>query len=130
IITNEYSIWYLFGKTGRLNDKPSIVFKNGSKIWMKAGIHYREGDKPACKDKEGRMWYKYGVRYRNGNKPSYISHYGDLRWYKRDRLDRADDYPSVITTDGNQEWIYNLQHKRKDKGPDVITKNGEAFYNA
>jgi len=48
----------------RDNDKPAIIYADGTQHWYKEGKHHRDNDKPAIIYSDGsQYWYKEGVEY-------------------------------------------------------------------
>src|SRR5580704_8843778 len=48
-IKDYYSIKYkLFGKLHRINDKPAVIYYNGTKVWYINGKRHRDNDQPAA----------------------------------------------------------------------------------
>ena len=62
---SEFSIgWYKDGEWHRSNDKPAVIFFDGSRYWYKNGKRHRDNDKPAIVYGHGsKRWYKNGVEY-------------------------------------------------------------------
>ena len=57
----------------RANDKPTIIWGDGTLYWIKNGFLHRDGDKPARIWSDGMQeWYKNGCVHRDGNKPAKI----------------------------------------------------------
>src|SRR3989344_2097281 len=61
IFWHETQIWYKNGKRHRENDKPAVVWSDGTQEWYKNGQLHRENDKPATVWSDGTQeWYKNG----------------------------------------------------------------------
>ena len=62
--------WYSNGKINRGNDKPAVVYNNGTLIWYKDNLMHRDHNKPALIDEtmEKKEWYYNGKLHReNGH---------------------------------------------------------------
>jgi len=68
---NEYNskFWYKNGWYHRDNNKPAVIYNNGSMFWHKNGKLHREKDLPAVIYYNGDMdWYKNGELIRISRK--------------------------------------------------------------
>jgi antitoxin component YwqK of YwqJK toxin-antitoxin module len=82
--------FYMFGQEvetmilteGKLNNShdPSIILKDGTKIWFKDGLIHRDGDEPAVKYSSGEGYYKQGLLHRTDG-PAFEDLDGVLRYY-------------------------------------------------
>jgi len=129
IITNDTKEWYKYGKLHRDNDKPAIVWDNGSKAWYKSGKYHRNGDKPSFIDKEdgSKEWWKNGKLHRYGDKPAIISGNGTKYWYKHGLLHRNGGNPAIIRLDGSQLYYNNdtLYKERFADGAEILWMYGK-----
>ena len=65
--------WYQNGKRHRNDDKPAIVFSDGTRHWYRNDKLHRDNDKPAVVCDNGDMfWYRDGKFMREDNKPAVI----------------------------------------------------------
>ncbi len=97
--------WYLNEKLHNDNDKPAIVYKDGSKYWYKDGKKHRDEDKPAViYDNGDKEWYCNGLVHRDNDRPAIIYVTGDSFWYKNGNLHRDNDQPAIIYANGNKSW--------------------------
>ncbi len=56
--------WYKNGELHRDNDKPAVIWADGSLTWYKNGKLHRDNDKPAIIYANGsEYWYTDGLRY-------------------------------------------------------------------
>ncbi len=66
-ITDEFGnkIWLnKDGKHHRDNDKPAVMWVDGTAFWYKNGKLHRDNDKPAVIHTDGtKWWYKDGIKY-------------------------------------------------------------------
>lgn len=89
----------------------------GTHRWFTAnGMFHREGDKPAIVYKNGtRMWLARDKMHRNDDKPAIIWADGSHEWFTYSKSHRGNDKPAVIDSNGFQEWwIYgDLRQKRR-----------------
>lgn len=85
--------WYRNGKLHRDNDKPAMIFWNGSEEWFKNGIRYREDDKPLLVRKDGtKFWLdKYNNYHRENDKPAIICSSGKCEWYIHGKFVKSDN---------------------------------------
>ena len=61
IISEE---WHYEDKLHRENDKPAIIYSDGTKYWCYNGRIHRENDKPAVITSKGKKeYYYYGKQY-------------------------------------------------------------------
>jgi len=52
------------GQIHRDNDKPAIIYSDGTQHWYKNGLRHRDNDLPAIIYADGNQyWYKEGVEY-------------------------------------------------------------------
>jgi hypothetical protein len=75
--------WCKNGKPHRDNDKPAVIWYNGSIYWYKNGVHHRDNDQPAVIFIDGsKYWCKNGEWHRDNDQPAVIQSDGTKRWYK------------------------------------------------
>lgn len=87
VIVDEYSktYWYLNNKFHRENDKPAIIWSDGSKHWYINGKRHRENDKPAIIwSDESKEWWKNGICHRENGPAKVNDIYGFKAWYLND----------------------------------------------
>lgn len=64
---NQISIWFNMGNVYRDNDRPAIIYANGTQIWLHNNIRGRKGDMPTIiKDDGTQIWCKNGLFHREG----------------------------------------------------------------
>jgi hypothetical protein len=70
------------GQLHSFDDKPAIVFPNGTKMWYKNGAYHRDNDNPAIVHSDGtKSWWKNGKNHRDNGEPSFIYFNGDMAWF-------------------------------------------------
>lgn len=115
---SDYQSYY-FG------DEPSVVERNGTKIWYKHGGQLgRNGDLPAIVEPgpQGRKtWYKSGYIHRDGGMPAIVVPGILQEWWINGKRHRVDG-PAVANIYGLYEWWINGKRHRIG-GPAVINKN-------
>jgi len=84
------------------NDKPAVVFNDGTKCWYKKGRFHRI--------------FGPAIEYKNGNK----------KWYKKGEFHRIAG-PAIECSDGYKEWYKNGKHHRLD-GPAIECIDGSKFW--
>ena len=72
-------------KNGKLNsedNEPAIIYKSGTKCWLKDNILYRENDKPSIIRSDGtKEWYINGLLNRHNGLPAIVYPNGRKQWY-------------------------------------------------
>lgn len=75
------------------------------KSWYKGAILHRDDDKPAIIYPNGtKWWYQHGYVHRDNDKPAVTVSNGKKVWYQNDNRHRDNDQPAVIHADGTKEW--------------------------
>lgn len=86
--------YYIRGAYGRVDDLPSIIHPDGTRIWFKenpkrglmgqsASYEHREGDKPAVIRANGdQVFFKFGKLHRDGVEPAVILFGVGLKWFR------------------------------------------------
>ena len=110
--------------TEDIDDSPTVVYMNGTKIWHKDGRCHRDNG-PAIVYASGKLeYYKDGNLHRLDG-PSIIIPNVEERWLKEGKLHREDG-PAIRFADGTRYWYKEGQLHRND-GPAVekivIVKN-------
>ncbi len=82
--TNRIGLHYSY------NDKPSLVWENGTELWHKNSKLHRNNNRPACIS-----------RYNNEESP------WALGWWKNGKLHRAPGQPAFICVNGSRTWATN-----------------------
>ena len=68
--TSKETSHYYRGVLHRDDDKPAVIWSNGTRMWYQCGKLHRNGYKPAIIFSDGtKIWYRYGKLNRNGYKP-------------------------------------------------------------
>jgi hypothetical protein len=95
----------IFGKLNSIEDKPAIIYANGTKYWYINDKCHRENDQPAI-----------------------ICANGDKRWFINDKHHRENDKPAVIRANGGKEWYINGNRHRENDKP--MGKTRQVFISA
>ena len=104
--------WYKDGVLHRGNDKPAVVYPNGTDVsYYVNGVLHRNFDKPAWCRQGRRVWYSNGQRHRERDLPADIARNGSMMWYKHNLLHRDGDKPAVIYLDSKGESWLNVYYK-------------------
>jgi hypothetical protein len=70
---SESILTTLDGKYHSFNDQPAIIWKDGTKFWLKNGEIHRENDLPAAIYSDGsKEWYINGQLHRDNDLPAII----------------------------------------------------------
>lgn len=95
----------------RDNDKPAIIYKDGSKGWYQNGLLHRDGDKPAIEYVNGdKHWYQNDKPHREGDKPAIESPSGSKQWYQNGKLHRDGDKPAYIECNASGKMVYTAYY--------------------
>jgi hypothetical protein len=84
-----------------------IIDGRGTEFWHNNNNQFhREDDKPAVVFTNGtQYWYKNDKRHRE-NGPAIIYYNGDEHWYLNGEL-HCESGPAIMRNDGSQEWWIN-----------------------
>jgi hypothetical protein len=86
-IKNGHKYISIFGKLNSIEDKPALIWANGTKHWYINDKHHRENDQPAIIHANGdKCWYINGNRHRENDQPATVCANGDKHWYVNDIL--------------------------------------------
>jgi len=115
-ICDAYEKWYINGFLQSQDDKPAVVYKNGSREWYDHGKLHRKGSPARIlegDDSRQESWYNFGERHREDGPAEIYYKNGkkaETKWYLNGKLGRNDDGPTStvfnITTGYpyTQEW--------------------------
>ena len=120
-IKDEYGILRSYNKNRKyhsFNDKPAIIYPNGSKYWYKNGNLHRGDDQPAIIYPDGtKHWCINGKHHRNNDKPAIIGSSGTKRWYVNG-IQQPDKYYACVYIKNNEQrkqfFGAELQAKRRE----------------
>lgn len=121
LITRQCSSWYVNGKSlgSDISDAPSLVLKDGTKIWLKDElIHRRDG--PAVVSQHYKMWFLRGKRHRLEG-PAYIGDDGSELWFNDNKLHR--EYGPAVVWRGRELYCMFGQFYREGR-TDTAVVNG------
>jgi outer membrane lipoprotein-sorting protein len=110
----------------RENDKPAVIFADGTKLWIRNGKLHRDNgpaitypDSMCASVEDIKNMQEYTVKIDNN---------GTERWYNKDeKLHRDDDEPAAIYYDGTKYWYKNGKLHREN-GPAAIFASGYEEY--
>jgi hypothetical protein len=115
-------------KKHRENDKPAIIYSDGTQQWWYKGERHRDNDLPAIIRPDGtQIWYMNGLVHRENDLPAVIYPNGSQEWYINGKLHRENDKPAIIYLNGYQEWWSNGERQRLC-GPAVITSDKKEYW--
>jgi hypothetical protein len=98
----------IFGNLNSIEDKPAIIFANGTKRWYINDNHHRENDQPAIIRATGeKHWFINGKCHRENDQPAVIHANGGKEWYINDKRHRENDQPAIIEANGDKYWYIN-----------------------
>jgi hypothetical protein len=117
-------------------DRPVIILKDGTQVWMENGLFHREDDKPAIVRGCGiQEWYYKGDRHRHEDKElKWVIKYNHQgypfklidtsHWVKKD----YEYKPAILYPDG-YGICYYFDRIHNLNGPAVVAvKNGKKYY--
>lgn len=133
-VSDSLSAWYQHGIRCRADDKPSVVWADGTQEWRLDREYHRDGDQPVQVDADGGQHFGAGYDYsRADDRPTYIDGEGNEFWRRgpiqqngypfEGELHRDGDLPAVVRMDGGVEYWKNGK-KHRDSEPAVVKANG------
>jgi hypothetical protein len=146
ITTPECIKTTLFNKLHSINDRPAIVWANGTQEWYNAGILARDVNLPNVVIQDHIYWMRnkpdrdfskpiitftpsdqiefHGEHHREHDLPAAISRIGNVFYFINDKLHRDNDLPAAIYQDGTEMWFRNGKLHRDFGLPAVKYANG------
>lgn len=125
----EHDTWFNNTNIHRGNDKPAVIYNNGTRYWYKNGIRHRANDKPAEINQYGdEIYYKNGKMHRDNDKPAYNMSSGTKVWYQNSRAYRINDQPTHEWSTGGVEWQSPNGQLHRLIGPAIIDHSGNREY--
>jgi hypothetical protein len=119
-------------KKHSFNDEPSARYRNGTKVWHKNGVIYRDGDKPTVEYvdrlRSRSMWHKDNVLHRDDDKPALVYNVGTKIWYKNGVIHRDGDRPAIKCINGTLKWYRNGVLHRDGDLPAIVYFDGRLEY--
>ncbi len=115
------------GRPHRDNDMPAVFgLKDGSLMWYRHGVLWREGNKPTCIHNDGSMIWRQGHGLHRGNGlPACIYPDGTRAWYENDVPSRPNNLPHVETGSGERRWLDSQRFYHRAHGlPAVVCADG------
>ena len=107
--------YYRDGVLHRDNDKPAVVYSDGSREWWVHGKRLRWDPRSPTE-----------IRCNPATKNYEVS--GTRVWHNIDGQIHREDEPAVIHADGSREWWQNGQRYRKNGLPTVETAEGRRMW--
>lgn len=109
------------GNLHSVDDRPAIIYEDGSKEWRHHGLLHREKDLPALTTTKGESQYwRKGLLYRENNLPARTiqeEHGRSSYWYNdKNELHRDGDMPAheAISEPGYMWNVFNFEKIKKD----------------